>query len=79
MDKAFIIWLLTVICISWLIMLTVYVFKLKRVLEYLREQEIMDSKIAYNQQLDIGSIYKRLHHLEELHKGIGGDENEHEL
>lgn len=79
MDKDFIIWLLTVICISWLIMLTVYVFKLKRVLEYLREQEIMDSKIAYNQQLGIGSIYKRLHHLEELYKGIGGEENDHEL
>lgn len=77
MDKDFIIWLLTVICISWLIMLTVYVFKLKRVLAYLREQEIMDSKIAYNQKLDIGSIYKRLHHLEELYKGIGGEENEH--
>lgn len=77
MDKDFIIWLLTVICISWLIMLTVYAFKLKRDLEYLREQEPRDSKIPYSRQLAIINIYKRLHHLEELHKGIGGEENEH--
>lgn len=65
MDKDFIIWLLTVICISWLIMLTIYAFKLKREIEYLRVNEFKNYSYICGLRSDISNIYKKVHSLEE--------------
>jgi hypothetical protein len=73
MDKDFIIWLLTVICISWLIMLTIYAFELKRSIEYLRTNDHKNYNFICDIRSDIGTLYRRVHDLKE------GEENEHEL
>lgn len=67
MDKDFIIWLLTVICISWLIMLTIYAFKLKQALKDLRGEVICRARLAGDLRRDVSLLYKRVHDLE---KGI---------
>lgn len=71
MDKDFIIWLLTVICISWLIMLTIYAFELKRDIEYLRTNDHKNYNFIRSIRSDISVLYKRVHDLKE------GGENEH--
>lgn len=73
MDKDFIIWLLTVICISWLIMLTIYAFELKRNIEYLRANDHKNYNFICGIRSDIGTLYKRVHDLKE------SEEDEHEL
>lgn len=68
MDKDFIIWLLTVICISWLIMVTVYMFRLKREFDDLYAHWLFENRYAGNIRRDVTFLSERVRRLEKGEK-----------